>query len=230
MLTNHSIPAGLIQALASMSDILLSSINMRDVRRNYLDRKSVGKNLRNLLASGPAIEFAELALGISNPTGNYSAAEHALGPKILSQRSPSAVKNLAQTIVGCNTAKSMLDEIYKANIPWLKVGVGSEMAMLLKPREYWVANTRTVWAHLLLKHNFSLSKANEELQLYRSGDQNSEMAYNIWRAIYLELASSVVGLTARGNVEAARQSVTPGNRQNLWFDSIANALYQEHGG
>jgi hypothetical protein len=213
-----------------MSKILLSSINMRDVRRNYLDRKTVGEELRNLLASGPPTKFAELALGISNPTGNYSAAEHALGPKILSQRSPTAIKSLAQTIVGCDTAASMLDEIYKVNIPWLKVGVGSEMAMLLKPKEFWVANTRTVWAHLLLKHKFALSKANEELQLYRSGDQNSEMAYKIWRAIYLELGSSVVGLTARGNIEAAGQGITPGKRQNLWFDSIANALYQEHGG
>lgn len=213
-----------------MSDNLLSSIKMRDVRRNYLDRRAVGEELRNFLVSGPAIKFAELALGLSNPTGNYSAAEHALGPKILSHRSPTAIKILAQTIVGCNTATSMLDEIYQANIPWLKVGVGSEMAMLLKPKEFWVANTRTVWAHLLLKHKFSLSKANEELQLYRSGDQNSEMTYKIWRAIYLELGSSVVGLTARGNIEAARQSVTPGKRQNLWFDSIANALYQEHGG
>ena len=203
---------------------------MRNVRKNYLGRKSVGKELRRLLLHGKASEFADLALGISNPTGNYSAAEHDLGPKILSKRNPAAIRDLALSIARSNTATTMLDEIYKANIPWLKVGVGSEMAMLLKPQEFWVANTRTVWAHLLLKHKFDLSRANEELQLYRSGDQNSEMAYRIWKAIYLELGSSVIGLTARGNIEAAAQNVTPGKRQNLWFDSIANSIYEEHGG
>lgn len=213
-----------------MSNILLSSINMHDVRKNYLDRKAIGKELGHLLVHGPTSEFAELALGISNLIGNYSAAEHGLGPKILSRRPSSAIRVLAQAIVRCNTATAMLDEIYQANIPWLKVGVGSEMAMLLKPQEFWVANTRTVWAHLLLKQKFALPKANEELKLYRSGDPDSEMAYKIWKAIYLELGSSVVGLTARGNIEAAAQNVTPGKRQNLWFDSIANSLYEEHGG
>ena len=221
---------GLAQALATMSDIILNSLHMRQVRRNYFDRKKVGKELRRRLSKGSAIDFAELALGISNPTGNYSAAEHNLGPKILSKRNPTVIRDLALDIARSTTAKAMLDLIYQANIPWLKVGVGSEMAMLLKPKEFWVANTRTVWAHLLLKHNFSLAKANEELKLYRSGDQDSEMAYRIWRAIYLEIGSSVVGLTARGDIAAISQNVTPGKRQNLWFDSIATALYQDHGG
>lgn len=212
-----------------MPKVILSSISMRHVRKNYLDRNAVGKKLRNLLINGPAIEFVELALGISDPAGNYSAAEHDLGPKILSQRPPGAITSLAHAIVGCSTATAMLDEIYQANIPWLKVSVGSEMAMLLKPKEFWVANTRTVWAHLLLKHKFALPEANEELQLYRSGDPNSEMAYKIWKAIYLELGSSVVGLTAHGNVEATAQSITPGKRQNLWFDSLANSLFEKHG-
>lgn len=212
-----------------MSKVLLSSLKMRDIRKNYFDRKKVGKEMKRLLAYGTAVQFVELALGISNASGNYSAAEHDLGPKILSQRSPAAIKNLALSLVQSNTATAMLDAIYQANIPWLKVGVGSEMAMLLKPQEFWVANTRTVWAHLLLKHKFVLARANEELQLYRSGDQNSEMAYKIWKEIYLELGSSVVGLTAQGNIEAAAQNVKPGNRQNLWFDSIATSLYEEHG-
>ena len=213
-----------------MSKILLSSISMRKVRKNYFDRKRVGEELRRLVLSGKSIEFAELALGISNPTGNYSAEEHDLGPKILYRSSPTTIRDLALRIINATTATTMLDEIYKANIPWLKVGVGSEMAMLLKPREFWVANTRTVWAHLLLKHKFDLARANEELRLYRSGDQNSEMTYLIWKAIYLEMGSSVIGLAERGSIEAKVQGVTPGKQQNLWFDSIATSLYEEHGG
>lgn len=203
---------------------------MRQVLKNYFYRKRIGQQLRDLLLHGSASQFAELALGIVNPTGNYSAAEHQLGPKILSQRSSTIIRDLASRIRKSTTAMTMLDEVYQANIPWLKVGVGSEMAMLLKPREFWVANTRTVWAHLLLKHKFDLARANEALQLYRSGDQNSEMAYRIWKAIYLEIGSSVIGLTERGNVEARSQGVKPGERQNLWFDAIANSLYEEHGG
>jgi len=213
-----------------MSKILLSTMRMRNVRSNYFDRKKVGMELQRLLFHGSASEFSDLALGITNPTGNYSAAEHSLGPKILSQCPPTAVRDLALSIFRSNTATTMLDAIYNANIPWLKVSVGSEIAMLLKPKEFWVANTRTVWAHLLLKHKFDLSKANEELKLYRSGDQNSEMAYRIWKAIYLEIGSSVIGLTSRANVESKAQNVKPGKRQNLWFDSISTSLYEEHSG
>lgn len=209
---------------------MLQTLSFHEVRKNYDDRIQVGAEMRQLLSAGRFDEFAELALGIRDPKGNYSAAEHGLGPKILSQRSAPVVADLASELMRSTTATAMLERIHLANIPWLKVSVGSEMAMLLRPEQFWVANTRTVWAHLLLKHKFSLKKANNELQLYRSGDQDSEMAYRIWRDLYLEIGSSVIGLAAHGNAEAHAQGIQPGGQPNLWFDSIATYLYEQHGG
>jgi hypothetical protein len=203
---------------------------MQDVREHYLRRIAVGKELRRLLKSGSVNPYVQLALGIAASEGNYSASEHNLGPRILSERPPQSVFGLAAELAACHTATAaMLDTIYSAAIPWLKVSVGSEMAMMLKPATFWVANTRTVWAHLLLKYDFDYNIANEALDLYRIGDQNSKMVYQIWKGIYLEMASSVVALTALGNSEAEQQSVTAGTKPNLWFDAIANALYEQRG-
>lgn len=217
----------IFQALNTMAKNPLSSLSLKVVHKQYLLRKKIGEELNSLLCNGKANDFAQLALGISNPIGNYSASEHDLGPQIL-QKTPSAsIKDLAKTILLCTTATDMLDTIYQSNIPFLKVGVGSEMSMLLKPKAFWVANTRTVWAHLLLKHKFNYKVANEALNLYRQGDLSSEMTYKIWKAIYLEMGSSVVGLTALASEEASKQNVKVGKQTNLWFDSIANALYEK---
>ncbi|MBF4988341.1 hypothetical protein [Methylophilus sp. 14] len=203
---------------------------MQDVRKHYLQRIAVGKELRRLLNAGSIDTYVLLALGITAPEGNYSAWEHNLGSRILSQRTPEPVFSLAAELASCNTATGMLDTIYAAAIPWLKVSVGSEMAMMLKPSTFWVANTRTVWAHLLLKYDFDYAVADEALRLYRVDDQDSKMAYQIWKAIYHEMGSSVVALTALGSSEAEQQSVTAGKKPNLWFDAIANALYEQHVG
>jgi len=35
---------------------------------------------------------------------------------------------------------------------------------MLNPRRYWVTNVRTIWAHLLVKHNDDVCRANDELE------------------------------------------------------------------
>lgn len=207
----------------------LHTLNMQDVHSHYLRRISFGKKLRAFLRDNVVGSYVPLSLGISTPEGNYSASDHGLGPKILSGRPPASVFSLAISLSSCRTATGMLDAVYSAAIPYLKVSVGSEMAMLLQPASFWVANTRTVWAHLLLKHDFDYKTADEALYLYRVDDQNSEMSYKVWKAIYHEMGSSVVALTALGTKEAERQNASAGKKQNLWFDAIANALYEQRG-
>ena len=172
----------------------------------------------------------DLALGISDPQGNYSASEHDLGPSVLASRSFSAVFELAEQIALCESAEEMLAKVYAANIPFLKVSVGSEIAMLMRPKLFWVANTRTVWTHLLIKHGFDYALANEELRLYRDGDQNSKMAYEKWRAIYFTMSDTLDDLRKMADAESKRQKVTPGKYVNLWLDSVANAVYEERAG
>ena len=80
---------------------------------------------------------------------------------------------------------------------------------------------------MLLKHDFDYAIADEALRLYRTDDQESQMAYKIWKAIYHEMGSSVVALTALGNSEAKQQRVKIGKKPKFWFDAIANALYEQ---
>src|ERR1700690_3281483 len=81
-------------------------------------------------------------------------------------------------------ARSRPALIKAASVQFLQIGVGSEMSCMLNSKVCWVANTRTIWAHLLVKHNDNYAKADEELTLYRDNDATSEMAYKIWVGIH----------------------------------------------
>lgn len=52
------------------------------VRPHYDERIQIHRELLSLRKQGNTRQFAALLLGVSNPAGNYSADEHALGPKI----------------------------------------------------------------------------------------------------------------------------------------------------
>lgn len=174
--------------------------------------------------------FVDLAVGKSDPNGNYSAAEHGLGPKILA-----ANANVQQRIYGLASqflaAKRGLDIpplIRSAGLTYLQIGVGSEMSCMMNPTVCWVANTRSIWAHLLIKHNDNYSKADEELLLYRDNEASSEMAYKIWIDIHKTLDTAMTRLAAMGTQQAQNQGIQPGQLKYLWADAVANALYAEH--
>jgi hypothetical protein len=206
--------------------VILDQLEMQSVAKHYDERLSVSEHLRKLLKHGDAKQFALVALGISEPHANYSAKEHGLGPRILSAVRPTAVLNLATKLAQSATPLEMVESIYRENIPYLKISVGSEIAMMIEPEKFWVANTRSVWAHLLVKHKFDYRKANEELKLYRDDDEDSEMAYKKWKAIYFEMRSNLVELGRRVEKRAAKQKISVGAAKNIWFDAIANALYE----
>jgi len=157
---------------------VIDQLDMYRVREHYDRRFECHQRLSALLKKGKPIDYLDLALGISEPHGNYSASEHGLGPQILGTKRPERIASimaLAQSLVAETDPRKMITTIYQAGIKYLKVSVGSEMAMMLKPDVFWVANVRTVWTHLLLKHHFDLNHANEELKLYRSQELPSEM-------------------------------------------------------
>jgi hypothetical protein len=205
----------------------LSFLDMNDVRAHYQRRSAVSKKLTRLLKSSNAKPFADLALGISDVDGNYSAAEHGLGPQILATRPATAVLELGKRLAVCDEPKQMVDTIYGAKIPNLKISVGSEIAMMVRPETFWVANTRSIWAHLLVKHSFNYARANEELRLYRDPERTSEMDYRLWKAIYLDMEKNLIRLGEIGAAEAIAQKVTKGRGRNIWLDAIANAIYEK---
>jgi hypothetical protein len=130
-------------------------IDMHDVKEHYMHRKDVSKQLIKYLKEGTEREYVELAVGITDHLANYSAHEHQLDPRILDNNSISSVFNLAQRMSSKNLKVTHLPKtIYQANLPYLKISVGSEMASLLQPKRFWVGNV------------------------------SSEMNYQIWRDIY----------------------------------------------
>jgi len=204
---------------------IIAELDMADVREHYLLREGTHNTLRQLFDAGRVDEYVNLALGITNPAGNFSAAEHGLGPRILDENSHQDVFALATEIELCPNTHHLPDLIYRHRLPFLKISVGSEIAMMLKPNVNWVGNVRTIWSHLLIKHNGKRSKANQELKLYKDGERDSEMEYVIWRDIYLALEPNILTVGRLASEAAAAQNATPGALRFMWPDAVASFLF-----
>lgn len=202
-------------------------IDLHSVKSHYMRRKAISEQLGRLLAGRAETEYVELAVGVSDPLANYSAYEHQLGLKILDNNSIGAVFGLAQRLADQKLKVTHVPKtIYGANLLYLKIGVGSEIACLLQPKRFWVGNVRTIWSHLVIKHKGNLERANEELELYRVGDVSSEMNYQIWRDIYLSMEPSLDIIGRIAGDWAQEQNVKPGKLKYIWIDALCSALYE----
>lgn len=204
---------------------MIDQLDFKEIREHYDRRKETHRLLRNEFDVANINSYVRLALGIEDARGNYSASEHGLGPLILAEPNSNSVFRLAQELERCTKKSHIPEIIYRWRIPYLKISVGSEMGMMLRPNDFWVGNARTIWAHLLLKHEWRLSIANEELELYRDSDRTSEMDYQVWRYLYLAAERNLSIIAEMGNEEAANQGVEPGEFKFLWADTIASGLY-----
>ncbi|WP_230969749.1 hypothetical protein [Nitrogeniibacter aestuarii] len=209
---------------------MLTNLRMNDVFSHYQRRIAAQQRLRGYFSSANIQNYVDLALGISDPAGNYSAAEHGLGPQVLSNSRPDSVFALARDLDALSDSNHVPDTIYRANLPYLRISLGSEMAMMLRPEAFWVGNVRTVYSHLLLKHHGNQTLADEELRLYREPDgaRPSQMEYRIWRDIYLALESSLREISRMGHEEAQRQNAQSGTELFIWADTICSHLYEKH--
>ena len=205
----------------------VTDLNFRDVLDQYNVRVAMSTRLISHLNSDRKQEYIGLALGMDDMHGNYSARDHDLGPKILAGRSPDTVFAFAKQLQSVKDSLDLQHLIYKANIPYLNISVGTEIALMLQPSVHWVANSRSIWSHLLVKHR-SISKAKEELKLYRDGFDNGEMAYRLWCAIHTDMHANVCLLSDLGTAAALDQGVEPGEDDYLWADAVSNALYERH--
>ncbi|NNC01278.1 hypothetical protein HJC10_00160 [Corallococcus exiguus] len=202
------------------------------MREHYDERVDVHEELLRLHDQGPSDDFSKLLLGISDPAGNYSAAEHRLGPKILGSNGNvnRRLHDLAGKFRALTLPRTVPQLIRGAGLSYLAIGVGSESSCLMNPSVCWVANTRSIWTHLVIKHADNFAKADEELRLYRDNDTSSEMAYQIWAYIHGLLDTSMTRVSEEGARLARVQRVQPGDIPFLWADAIASALYAEHHG
>jgi hypothetical protein len=122
---------------------------------------SVHGRLLALHKDNQASSFAQLLLGISDPTGNYSAHEHGIGPRVLADNlnSEKRIFSLGTEFLALQKARIVPALIRQAHLTNLGIGVGSEASCMLNPEVCWVANTRTLWAHLLVKHDDNIARA-----------------------------------------------------------------------
>jgi hypothetical protein len=216
---------------------MLSHLEMQSVKDHYCLREQVHRRMLHAFDKKEEEAFVRLALGVETQYGNFSANEHGLGKRIISSNSISPIFALASDLYRTSRGSAIPQVIYDLNLKWLKISVGSEVAMMLKPQKFWVANVRTIWAGLLIENGFNFTLANEILKIYQdpgAGNydegMSSAMDYSKWREIHARLEHHLNSLYTLGVKEAELQNVVPGGLKYLWADAIANALYidREH--
>lgn len=170
-----------------------------------------------------------MAVGFSDPDANYSASEghRPLGPDILNSNmnAERQIFELAGRFIPLTDARQVPELIRAAQIKYLFIGVGSEISCMMNPQICWVANRRTIWTHLVVKHADNVGKADAELELYRDSDETSEMAYSKWAAIHAELRVALTRVAEAGDILSRNAKIPSGNIIFLWADAIASHLY-----
>jgi hypothetical protein len=123
-------------------------------------------------------ELVRLALGMADPGGPSGEAEHKIGTIPASGASAEQVVfDLANAIEDCPATSRLSTVSYEQSIPNLKLGVGSEIAMMLKPTITGVGDKRTGLSHLPFLHRLNQSRANGALAGCR-GRPPSSVAWN----------------------------------------------------
>jgi hypothetical protein len=210
-------------------EIMLEQLDFELVRERYDTRLNVHQLIRRDFDSRVIDNYVLLALGITEMHGNFSAHEHGLGPEVL-RGNPEAtiyrrVFDLATELNGC-TVTHVPRIIYSKDISYLKISVGSEMGMMLRPNVIWVGNVRTYWVHFLIENDWDVDAANVVLESYENDERNAEMDYRVWRELYVAAGRSLQILGDAGSIEARNQDVEPGEQKFLWADAITTSLYE----
>lgn len=208
---------------------MLEQLDFDLVRERYDDRLNVHLELLNYLNERMVNDYVLLALGISNRIGNYSASEYGLGPEVLANNLAATIHqrvfNLAVELRRC-LVNHVPRVIYDRDISYLKISVGSEMGLMIRPEELWVGNIRTYWVHMMITNDWNAGIANEAVEMYQNNERNNDLEYRVWRDLYLAAGRSLETLVEAGNIEALNQDVEPGYAKFLWADAIATSLYE----
>ncbi|HWG21832.1 MAG TPA: hypothetical protein VG225_14975 [Terracidiphilus sp.] len=205
---------------------ILQELDWLEIKAHYSNRVNETKNLRDLYENKNVSGFADLALGMTTPTGNYSASEHGLGPKILESNlnAKGRIYSLAGKFILLKDASTVPKLIREENLKYLRIGVGSELSCMMNPTACWVCNKRTIW--LYLAQTQGLREANEALQLFNEHADNSPMAYESWQdAYHPELGPELKRVAEDGAKAATSRGVVPGEVPYLWADAIASNAF-----
>jgi hypothetical protein len=200
------------------------------VKSHFALRLKMSRWLSEMLTEENVSGFARLAVGETDPSGNYSASEHGLDPYILSENLniERNLFNLGRKFLGAATASEIPELIRRAQIKYLQIGVGSEMSCMVNPNLCWVANTKTIWSHLVVANDFNVGTANQALTFYRVSDSASPMAYPMWAAIHAEMRDSMMRICEIGQDIVPDLCSEISTARFLWADAISCKLYDEY--
>lgn len=201
---------------------LLAQIDVEEVDTCYEIRVEASLLMRHDLRA-PSVsdrKFAESILGMVDPAANYSASDHGLGPKILSENrnAASRVRQLAMSFEKLTAPRDVPDLIYRAGLTYCRVGVGSEMSAVINPKMCWVCNVRTLWLWLAMSSD--VDRANEELELYREANATSEIYWPLWKDHHRKVGPALA------RVVEAWQPDGDSKYPLLLGDAIANIAYE----
>jgi len=79
-----------------------------------------------------------------------------------------------------------------------------------------------------MKHNGDIENANEELILYRTGEESSEIAYKIWTQIHQEMSENMTLIANQSDNFSAQNNVNCTRARYLWADAISNDFYEKY--
>ena len=209
---------------------IFKELDWSAIKFHYEERRKAHQVLTQLHADCQLLKFAELAVGCIDPTGNYSAHQHRLGPRILglNSKADQRIYELASRFLSINSASEVPALIREAGLKYLGISVGSEISCMMRPSLCWVTNTRTVWAYLLVKCDFNVGKANDALDAYKIGDEESEMAYSLWTAIHGDMEREMREICRLGTIAALASGIQSGEFEFLWADAISNEMYDKY--
>ena len=210
---------------------MLSHISINLVINHFNERVFTHNQLCRLLEINDIQKFVDVAIGIdkSISNGNYSASEHSLGERIIGSNYDvyNRIFSFAQEIYRSQHRLNVPKIIRELGLLYLKISVGSEIATMLKPNMYWVANIRTLWTQAYINNNFSINSANEYIRLFRQqpNPQDIRDDYNMWAALYPTLENSLREISRIGNDFAGESA--PSDNIFLWADAICSELFEQ---
>jgi hypothetical protein len=136
------------------------------IRSHIVQRRQISTRLQNIL-NGTLSDFVENALGILDRQANYSATEDRgrfpLCKSIIAENRnlEARLRDLGLKFV---SGQDLPATVAAAAISYLKLGVGSELGMMLNPRTYWVHNTRSIWFQHLVFNGWDVLRSNQYLR------------------------------------------------------------------
>jgi|GEM_PF-4299348 len=210
---------------------MLSHISIKQVEKHLKNRLSTHEFLCDLLEKNKIEEFVNIAIGIDEniTNGNYSASEHNLGEKIIGNNTNvyNRIFSFAQSIYQSQQKINIPKTIRSLGLSYLKISVGSEIATMLKPDTYWIANIRTLWTQAYLNNNFRINDANEYIKIFLTQPNSDDIRddYPMWLSLYPSLETSLREIARIGDQSAQKNLST--NAIFLWADAICSELYEQ---